>query len=157
MKKIILILLIACSFQAFAQNPQAVVKSASEDQELNTPSTPYVNHKPLECQLMKMIVLGNDSSVMEICKTRGFSSFIISNGEHFVTATTESEIIKYYNKFKSLIPRSISAVPTGVKEEYLFNDLSRYEIWDYVNKENRKSTLVVTFTNGQITNIMITI
>lgn len=166
MKKIIPILfLIACSFQAFSQNQQPEVKveikAACEDSTLDTPYKTYANHKTLECQLMKMIVLGNDSSIMKICKTRGFASFIVSNGKNYTIATTESEIIKnfikYYNKFKSLIPRSISAAPTSVIEECLFIDLSRYENWDYVNKKNRKSRLTVAFTNGQITCIMITI
>lgn len=160
MKKLLFVLLIACSVQGFSQQSNPVMASAAAalgDEDLNTSYQPNVNHKSLECQLMKMIVCGKDSAVMEILKTRGFSTFIVTNGENYITPTSENDILRYYNKFKALLPYTVSATPTGVKEEFIFNDRSRYEIWDYINKENRKSTLVVTFTNGQITNILITI
>ncbi len=164
MKKLILFLsfltfsvLVFSQTKSQTESVKSAVSNVLKDPALSAPYQTTVNHDGYKNEIMKVFVQEDYQTILDICKTKGFSKFMVVKDKSYIFPASESEILTSIKEFKKSLPDNISQTADSIVEETLLGDNSRSETWNYTNKKGQKVRMTVMFINGQITNILVTI
>lgn len=155
---------VTISVQALSQ--QVKYDSASVGNEFSnffidsTAYPPYpvtVNHDKYKNQFMKMLIQKKYPQIISIVKTKAFKSVWDYTKPVKILLKSDSSIMAALTKLRNNLPDDIPITANYIYEERIFADKFRYESWIFTNTKGTSSQLTVIFTNGQITNILITI
>jgi hypothetical protein len=138
-------------------NLTSIILDAFNDPALSQPYAVTANHDKYKNQLMRMLIQKKYPEILSIIKTKAFSSLIVSYNSGINRPKSDSAIVAALTQFRSNLPKDIPLTANSIKEERIFADFSRDESWRFTNKKGDYSRMTVMFTNGQITNILITL
>ena len=138
-------------------NLRSVITNALNDMTLSEPYAVTANHDKYKNQLMRMLIQKKYPEILSIIRTKAFSSLIVCYNSGKNRPKSDSAIVAALTQFRSNLPKDIPLTANKINEERIFADFSREETWKFTNTKGDYSMMKVMFTNGQITNIVITL